>query len=179
MLDGTHVRLRLVEESDLDQIVTWRNAPRAWANFFNRYPLSVGGQRKWFAALMDDQSRKFFIICLMQGGEAIGTIGLDHIDFVNQRAEVGNVLVGDDRAVGHGHAKEAVSLLVAFAFDQLNMNRLYLNVLTDNDRAIGLYSRCGFREEGIQRQAVFARGRFRDVLTMSLLREDFRTTPAR
>ncbi len=114
------------------------------------------------------------MICKSDEQRPIGTIGLDSIDFSNQRAEVGNVLIGDPEFLGRGYASEALGLLMAFAFFHLNMNRLYLHVYNDNAEAVELYQRCGFVKEGILREHYFSNGGFRDVLVMGILRRDFR-----
>jgi RimJ/RimL family protein N-acetyltransferase len=174
ILVNTLVRLRLVEEQDLPLLVSWRNTPTIWANFFNKFPLSTAGQRGWFASLVANQSKKLFIICAAEDDEPIGTIGLDNIDFANQSVEFGNILIGKQEYVGKGYATEATRLMLSYCFSRLNMNRVYLVVYADNARAINLYERCGFKVEGTLREAQFADGVFKDVLAMSILRREFR-----
>ncbi len=173
MLVNTLVKLRLVEEEDLPLLVSWRNTPSIWAGFFNKFPLSMAGQRGWFANLVTSQSKKLFIICTAEDDEPIGTIGLDNIDFANQSAEFGNILIGRQEYVGKGYATEATRLILSYCFSRLNMNRIYLTVYADNAKAIKLYKRCGFKLEGTLREARFADGVFKDVLAMSFLRREF------
>lgn len=172
---GEHVILRAVEEKDLPLLVAWRNTPSIWAGFFNKFPLSMAGQKAWFASLAADQHRQLFMICALEDGNPIGTIGLDHIDFANQSAELGNVLIGKQDALGKGCATEAVTLLLSYCFLRLNMNRIYLEVYFDNFRAVKLYERCGFTVEGTLREARFEGGEFKSVLAMSVLRREFRS----
>jgi diamine N-acetyltransferase len=169
MLSGEMTRLRLVEEGDLAQLVEWRNEPAVWECFFNKFPLSLSGQQAWYAQLAQDTRRRFFMICTEATGETIGTIALDQIDFVNRSLEVGNILIGRPEYRGAGYAKEAIQLLLAYCFLRLNINRVYLHVYADNQRAIGLYRTVGFREEGVLREAYFDGGSYKDVLVMSVL----------
>lgn len=169
LLNGESVFLRPLAETELALLVDWRNDPETWSQFFNHYPLAIGQQKQWFEKLQNDSSRKLFTVCTT-GGEAIGTVGIDSLDPINQSAEIGNILIGDKEKRGKGYAGEAVTLLVDFCFQQLNLNRLYLHVFEDNVTAVKLYERCGFKQEGVLRQAKFSQGRFRNLLVMSRLR---------
>lgn len=177
MLQNELVSLRPVEEEDLALLVQWRNSPRIWRGFFNRFPLALGAQREWYRGLQQSTTRKLFMICAAPEGVAVGTIGLDEIDFANRTAELGNVLIGDETYLGKGFATVAVNLLLAFCFRRLNLHRVSLRVYAHNERAIDLYRRCGFQPEGVMRQAVFDDGHYRDILLMSLLQPEYMQTP--
>lgn len=172
MLSGRTVTLRPVEQRDLGLLVEWRNDPRNWAQFFNRFPLSLDQQQAFYSKLQASATKKLFMICL-QGDEPIGTVGLDHLDPTNQSAEFGNMLIGPSEHLGKGYAREAAELLIGFCFRQLNLRRLYLYVFEDNARARTLYEALGFQVEGTLRQAHFAEGRFKNLVLMSLLRDEW------
>lgn len=173
MLLGKFVRLRPLEEVDLPLLVQWRNEPAIWLHFFNKLPLSIGGQKSFYKKLLEDDSRILFGIELLKTNNIIGTIGFDRIDFINQLAEYGNLLLGDHKFRKRGFAVEATSLLLDYGFRRLNLNRIYLQVLSDNEAAVQTYRRCGFKDEGILRKAFFDEGHFKDVLFMGLLRDEF------
>ena len=169
-LKGKKVYLRMIEESDLTLLVKWRNDPRNWQQFFNRWPLSQINQRTWFQSLLDNPSRKFFMVCLSDD-RAVGTFSFDQIDTINLSLEIGNVMIGEH--THKGLASDALLLLINFAFAQLNMHRLYLEVWAGNTTAIGLYKKFGFELEGVARQSRFSDGHYRDIAHMGLLREDW------
>lgn len=175
MLVGNRVRLRPVEETDLPLLVEWRNRPEVWASFFNKFPLSSSGQRGWYKGLLEDRHRLLLMIEDRASREAIGTIGLDRIDSISQVAEYGNVLIGAEKFRHQGLAREATLLLLAYGFDRLNLNRIFLHVLADNPGAVQLYRQCGFREEGRLREAFFDQGAFKDILLFALLKADYRS----
>jgi UDP-4-amino-4,6-dideoxy-N-acetyl-beta-L-altrosamine N-acetyltransferase len=177
MLTGNRVSLRPLEEEDLPLLVAWRNTPRVWAGFFNRFPLSLAGQKAWYADLLRDPTRRLFAICAREDGQPAGTAGLDHIDFPCRSAELGNILIGDERRLGQGFASQAVQLLLEFSFLHLNLNRIHLEVYADNERAIRLYERRGFQREGLLRQAEYDQGAYKDVLLMSILRQEYVPRP--
>jgi len=175
MLVGDKVKLRPVEETDLSLLVEWRNRVDIWGCFFNKFPLSLSGQLNWYRSLLEDQQRLLLMIEDINSSQPVGTIGFDRIDHVNQLAEYGNLLIGDKGSRRLGFAGEATSLLVSYGFNRLNLNRIFLHVLADNDRALKFYRRYGFSEEGRLHEAFFDQGAFRDVLVLAMLRVDFQS----
>lgn len=169
-LRGERALLRGVEPEDLDLLAEWRNAPENWRCFFNPRPILRARQKAWREALLKDESRLFFMIVDLRSGQPAGTIGLDHIDRLNQSAEIGNVLIGERRFRGAGLAREASALLLDFAFSRLNLRRVYLYVFAENKPAVSLYRALGFKREGILREAAFSDGRFKDLLLMAVLK---------
>jgi RimJ/RimL family protein N-acetyltransferase len=172
MLHSDRVRLRPVEQDDLAALAEWRNDPANYRWFFSTFPIALAGQQDWYRDLLRDSRRALFIVESLPDHTRIGTIGFDRIDWKNQRAELGNMLIGEPSSRRQGLATEAVQVLVTFGFRQMNLNRIALEVFDDNVAAIGVYERCGFRCEGILRQAYFRDGRAKDVRLMAVLRSE-------
>lgn len=61
-------------------------------------------------------------------------------------------------------------LVLAWAFDVLGVHRVQLEVLTSNSRAINCYLACGFRQEGIRRDAELCPDGWKDFILMGILR---------
>ena len=173
MIQGTLVNLRPLEREDLGLLVTWRNDPKIREHFFSTFPFSRRGQDAWFSNLLTRDDQRMFIIETKEG-KAVGTIGLDYIDFKNQRAEFGNILIGESEYLGKNLATDGTLALLKFAFEEMNLNRVYLEVYAENGRARRLYDKCGLKVEGVLRQAYYHQGRFQDTVLMSILRDDFR-----
>lgn len=175
MLRGKRVILRPVERADLLNIVNWRNQPHVLAGLFSHRPISLAQQEQWFASYLSKQDEMLFIIEVMESRTPIGTIGLTNIDFRNQQAELGRLLIGEEAYLRQGYATEATLVLLDYAFSELNLHRVYLKVLADNEPAVRLYLRCHFRIEGRCRDANFSGGRFHDVLIMAVLDQEYLT----
>lgn len=173
MLSGHLVTLRPIERADLRQAVGWRNDARVMRGLFSYRPLSLAEQEQWFEGYLTNQHEILFII-EAEDGTAIGTIGLSKIDFRNRKAELGRMLIGDRSYLRRGYAKAATLVLLEYAFAELNLHRVYLEVLADNDAAVSVYRRCHFEVEGRCRDAHFGEGRFHDVLVMAVLDEAYR-----
>ena len=73
---------------------------------------------------------------------------------------------------GQGLMTEAVKLLSAFAFATLKLNRLELLVSVHNGKSAAVAARCGFMEEGINRDYELINGKFVDHRRFSLLARD-------
>jgi len=92
------------------------------------------------------------------------------IDSVARKAEMAIVLMKEHQ--GRGCALESVKLLLKYAFENLNLNRVSLKVAEKNERAVKLYERAGFRREGILRQDLFIDGEFMNTIAMGILKSD-------
>ena len=186
MIIGRRVRLRQPERSSRDHeiLVGWRNDPWAKAFFFEEEPISLESHLRWYDQVAQDRSQRYYVIdALLEPGTVdhacdpsvlIGTISLPNIDWRNRTAEYGRFLIGHPDYRGGGYGKEAEFLLMDYAFNHLNLNRVWGDVLAGNQVALELDQQMGFRQEGTLRQQVFKNGAYLDVIRVGLLAEDFR-----
>jgi [ribosomal protein S5]-alanine N-acetyltransferase len=100
------------------------------------------------------------------------------IDDKNRHAMFG-IFVGAAEARGKGYGTAATAMVVRYAFNTLNLNRVWLHVYEDNKPGIRVYEKVGFRKEGVLRQDNFRRGRYRDTIVMGILRADGRRSGTR
>ncbi len=73
---------------------------------------------------------------------------------------------------GQGLMTESVKLITKFAFETLKLNRLELLVSVHNGKSAAVAMRCGFMEEGINRDFELINGKFVDHRRFSLLARD-------
>ena len=90
----------------------------------------------------------------------------------NRTASLG-ILIGEKDYQGRGFGPDAVRTMLKFAFDELNLHRVELDVMAFNTRAIRCYEKVGFRHEGIRRESFFRGGKYHDLHVMAVLRKDF------
>ncbi len=120
-----------------------------------------------------DPLNRAFVITLRADASSIGVTGCHNIDWPNRAAEIG-IYIGEPEKLGKGYGTEAMELLLAFCFNELNLHRVFLRVFDFNGRAIESYRKCGFKEEGRLREAFFREGHYHDIVVMSILEEEFR-----
>lgn len=114
---------------------------------------------------------------LTKDGTPIGSTSLMRINFHSRFAEVG-AGIGEPAYWGGGYGSDAMLLLVEYAFDWLDLRRLWLRTSARNTRAQRQVERCGFRLEGRNRAAEFVDGCFYDNLFYGLLRDEWPGRPA-
>jgi RimJ/RimL family protein N-acetyltransferase len=102
-------------------------------------------------------------------GEFLGHVMLHTLAWRHKRAEVGYWLVPAAR--GHGIGSAAVSLLVDWAFDELEFERIEITTTPDNGPARALAKTLGFVEEGVMIGRNLERGRRVDVMILARLRK--------
>lgn len=111
-------------------------------------------------------------VCSTATDEVLGTCTLCHLDMGNQRAELGIAIKSS--AWGEGYAKEALDLLISFAFGELGLNRLEADVDPNNARSLGLFEGLGFKREGYLRERWQIAGEVQDTILLGLLRREWR-----
>jgi RimJ/RimL family protein N-acetyltransferase len=172
ILAGRVASLRPLRASDRAISVRWRNDAEIRDNVLGyRFPITEAMEADWVEAVLKDQSRTRVVLAIedKSDGAFVGFVYLNNIDWFARNAEFG-ILIGERNRYGKGLAKEALGLVVAYAFETLNLHKLHLRVVASNKRALALYRSFGFVEEGNQRQQAFMRGRYCDVVLMGLIR---------
>lgn len=104
--------------------------------------------------------------------ELIGRCVLFQIDAVNRSAMMG-IVIGEKGYWGKGYGRDAIRLLLDYAFNLLNLNSVMLRTFSFNERALRCYRAVGFREIGRRRQARIVGDRRHDVVFMDILAEEF------
>ncbi len=116
-----------------------------------------------------------FRIRELADGRLLGFLAVHSIEWNNQLGEI-SIGIGNPADWGKGYGSEAMRLALRYAFHELNLNRVWLTVISYNARAIHLYEKLGFRHEGVRRQAVLRDGKRYDMLVMGLLRSEWESS---
>ena len=135
-------------------------------------PLSIEDEHEWFENVKKNKNDYQFAMKLLNSSTYVGGISLHGVNHLNQRCTYG-IYVGKEHW-GKGYAKEATELILEYAFQELNLNRIHLEVFAFNERAITLYEKLGFKKEGTLREHLFREGKFHDTHIMSLLKSDYK-----
>jgi RimJ/RimL family protein N-acetyltransferase len=103
-------------------------------------------------------------------GEFLGEAMLRGIDPHNESAEF-YIALGNSKIFGKGYGSEASKAVIDFAIDVVKLHRITLEVVDFNTRAQRIYSKIGFHQEGLLREAWYWDGEWSDVIGMALLSE--------
>lgn len=99
-------------------------------------------------------------------------MSLTAINYRNRSTEC-IIEIGVKEMQGKGVGTAALSLLLDFAFNELNLHRVSLKVLSFNERAIRLYEKLGFVREGAVRQDFYRAGAWHDIILMGMLKDEY------
>lgn len=164
------MRLRAPERIDIPAFLKWFNDPEVTEFLDLEPPMGMEQEEAWFDSLSKSEEDIFSIDTL--DGKLIGNVGLVNTDWVARKVLIG-IVIGEKEYWGKGYGTDAMLTLLRYLFEELNMNRVFLGTDWANKRAISCYENCGFVIEGLLRQHRWKRGRYRDYLIMSILREDW------
>lgn len=173
MYTGNKVKLRAYEASDIDRAREFVNDPELKYLLTPGipFPLTEDDEKKFIESISAFKDNYSFAIETIEGAY-IGGCGINTVDWKNSTCIIG-IFIGDKEYWGKGYGSDAMRLLIRFIFEEMNLNRIQLNVYDFNKRAIKSYEKCGFVEEGRLRQSLFKKGRYHDEIVMGLLREEY------
>lgn len=163
--DGSAISLRLMEDSDTENIIRWRNKERVRRNFIYQAPFTAKGHREWIRTQIEPGHVVQFIIQEKSTGRDIGSVYLRDIDRGKKCAEYG-IFIGEDDAVGKGYGTQAARLALDYAFHTLQLRSVFLRVFAENKAARRSYEKAGFCLLEDRQEDAVVEGRVRKVVFM-------------
>lgn len=119
----------------------------------------------------EDEFKRQYTMILKETDEPIGRIVLNDIN-KGWKAEIFRIYIGVLPLRGKGYGKQAMQAMMKLAFEEWNIERLYLDHYTGNPAA-QLYQSLGFKYEGILRNSCRKNGKLHDVHLMSMLKDEY------
>jgi len=192
MIQGEKVYLSAVEPENWETLRAWRNLPELRANFREYRELTKGMQEQYWRAVEQDRTQVHFEVHTEKAhrqsviddktgkiikpshiayNELIGYCGLTHISWTNRSGEFGLYIAPEFQ--GNGYGWDALTTLVKYGFEELNLHRIWCECYSNNDHAVGMYATMGFRSEGILKQHYYHAGQYWDSVIMGLLKEEW------
>ena len=117
------------------------------------------------------KNNKEISFVILYNGALVGRIGLHYIDLQNKTASIGYWLAKD--AEGKGIVTKCCIKLIAYAFEELNLNRLELKAAEKNLRSQAIPEKLNFKKEGILREAEYINNEFVNLQLYSLLKSEW------
>ena len=173
MLKGKNVYLRLLSQDDLKDRVSWINDEDNIQSLLFDWPSSYVKTIKWYNNVIFDNSKVNFSIVDSKTNELIGMTGLLNIDRINHHAQL-YITIGNKKYRGKHLPDEIIPLVLEYGFSELELKKIYLYTLPNNERARHVYERNGLKLDGILRQQVYCRGKQQDLFVHSILKEEFK-----
>lgn len=135
--------------------------------------VTLASEKEWIEkSAKDGSGDKRFNIVDIAGDKLIGTISLEKFNNINRSAVLG-IFIGDSNYRSNGYGTEAIKLILEYGFKYLNLHSIRLELLDVNERAHKCYLKCGFKDAGRIRDAIFLDGKYYDNLHMDILASEF------
>lgn len=173
-MKGKDFYLRLFEPEDYEKTYKWHtdwDVQQMTAGTIRFVSKEI--ERKWVYEKATNNSKDIYLaICLNDTDEMVGYISLNDIDMLNRSVRGGGIVI--DKRYQDGELWYEVGALVRqYAFDILNMNRYTASCLAEHKASRMIVEACGYKLEGIRRQAVYKSGAYHDVCCYSILRDEY------
>ncbi|RAW10903.1 GNAT family N-acetyltransferase [Paenibacillus taichungensis] len=159
-----------VTEADIELMRGWRNSPLNHSSFLTNNYIDMDQQKRWFENYLQKTNDIMFIVKdLEDSGKRVGMLGLYDIDNDKnkKKAEFGRLLIGEPSTRGKGLGLAVTLNLCKFGFQILELDEIYLEVITDNVTAHKIYKKAGFLET--ERYSINGK----EIIKMSLFKENF------
>ncbi|TFG32189.1 N-acetyltransferase [Candidatus Thorarchaeota archaeon] len=174
MIDGKKIRLVLLEDHHLDDIMRGWNNPVMRKFLGGFIPNTKEAEREWIQSAqlqMKNRSSYYFVIEDVSTSRFIGTVSLNAIDWLSKSSGMG-IAIHDPQDWEKGYGTEAMQLVIDFGWQHLNLRRIELSVYSFNPRARYVYEKLGFKEWGVAHKKFFVDGEYHDAHYMEIFREN-------
>ncbi|MEJ2249886.1 MAG: GNAT family protein [Candidatus Lokiarchaeota archaeon] len=152
----------------------WLNDPEVRKFARGVLPLRVQYIKKRFEPNEQQGTPNFVVMNIWhkRDKKPIGIIGLGEINWFNRWANA-FIEIGEKDYWGKGIASEATELLLQYAFEELNLNKVAGKVIIDNVGSWKVAEKVGFRFEGILEKESYMDGEYLDVKRYVFLKDDW------
>lgn len=136
------------------------------------FPISIDDQQLWFDKYLINKNSRSFIIAPMNEESLYGYMSFKMLNDISRNGHVAIKLSKEAR--GKGIGTDALKTLMKFLFFQYNMHRLSTHIVEYNYASQKLFiETCGWKKEGIIRDAIYINGRYYDNILLGILKDDF------
>jgi RimJ/RimL family protein N-acetyltransferase len=175
MITRNKVGLRAVETKDLDILKDWRNIPDFRKNFREVRELNSQNQEKWFDKINNSSNEFMFLFEDIENNKPIGAGGLLYINWIIRSADFSFYIGHEQCYIDDKYAFDAASLLIDYGFNNLNLNKIWMELYEFDNRKISFFKeKFNFQIDGILRDNCFEDGKYWNSLIISLTINDYK-----
>ncbi len=164
------IELRDLQDDDAAALFRWRREPEVDRWTYEHPPEGFSEHQRWFDGFRADPDHAGWIITLK--GEPCGFLNLKGLTGSQRRAQYG-WYIGEAEARGRGAGRAAQALGLDCAFSRFGLQKVWSEVLADNETALKAQAAAGFRREGYLRRHCYKLGAYHDVVLLAVLAEEW------
>ncbi|MFW9805624.1 MAG: GNAT family N-acetyltransferase [Candidatus Thorarchaeota archaeon] len=176
MYNGENVKLRRLELEDADAILEHWNEYQLRQYFPNPFPKTHKEIQNFISSRNEGFVGRYvftFGIEDKSTQKLVGFIDVSNINWISGTGMIDNLVIFDKNDRGKGYGKDAMLVLLDFAFNILGLHNIYLFVYEFNQHAISFYEKIGFQKLGFLREGAYINGKRDDVAIMDIIQRDF------
>lgn len=172
--DRIYLSPKDTSDEEIEKFTEWMNDMQT-TDFIGktRAIITIAGEKEWLENSAKSNEDRNFVIVELQEDKLIGTIGLTNFDWIDRSATLG-IFIGEDSFRSNGYGKEAIDLLLEYGFKYLNLHTIKLDLIDVNERAHKCYLKCGFKDTGCSREAIFINGKYYGKKHMDIIESEFK-----
>jgi RimJ/RimL family protein N-acetyltransferase len=176
LLTGNRITLVAMSSADAPTLARWQqdNEYLRMLDSNAAYPKNESMMNEWIRNGQQGRDTFLFGIRTVATDALIGFVELGEVIWTHRSTWLA-IGIGERAYWGQGYGYESMSLVLDFAFRELNLHRVQLTVFSYNERAIRLYEKLGFQREGVYREFMERDGERHDMYLYGLLRREWIT----
>ena len=172
-LESKRIFFSPMDEKNIDSYFNWIN-DRSIINYLDtgNFPKTKDQLTDYIKSVNDDPSQVMFSVFEKSSGEYIGNAKLGNIDWVNRTAKYGR-MIGSKNMQGKGYGSDMALLLLYYAFNILNLNKVCAIADEENLPSVNSNKKNGLEVEGLLREQVFSNGIYKNQVVMGITQSQF------
>jgi len=167
-----NIYLKPLEKSDLNErYLSWVNDSEVTKYMeADTLPVSMEKLEKYYDFMTNSPNHVILAIVDKGTDYHIGNITLNDINWIHRTANLG-IMIGDKGYWGKGYGTEAIKLMTKYAFDKLNLHKIWLSLWDDNIAAFRAYEKAGYKKEAELLSELYRNGKYHNRIYMGIINE--------
>lgn len=156
------MRLRKLELKDAEAMLEWMHSKNVVEMLAQNFEdKTIDDCKQFIKNANEDESIFLHRAICNDEDEYLGTVSLKHINMQDRNAEY--AISMREKAMGTGASMYGTKEILKYAFEELQLEKVYLNVISENIRAKKFYAKVGFQYEGTAKRHIMIQERLRDL----------------
>ena len=162
---GPRIYLKLLSQDDVNEkYLRWVEDPEILEYLESRWRAYTLEDLKNYVRTVNDGLNNFmFGIYLKENSEYVGNIKIGSINQIHRYGDIG-LIIGEKSVWGKGYGVEAINLVTRYAFDEINLNKVFSGIYANNVKSIKAFKKAGYREVGTLKEHRFCKGTYVDEI---------------
>ncbi|MCX6158522.1 MAG: GNAT family protein [Ignavibacteriae bacterium] len=162
--------IKLLEPEDVnEEYQNWLKNPEIYQYLETKWKYPNLEDLKAYITKIHNSNNDFmFGIYLTKDDKYIGNIKIGNVNWIHRYAEIG-LIIGDQSEWGKGYAADSINLATKYAFEHLNLHKLWAGMYESNTGSLKAFKKAGYSNAGTFKAHGFVNGKYEDVFLVEIL----------